>query len=286
MVVTKKNFPTEYLEGLWLALGLLLLIFSLAPTITGDGEVRIHDVIRLYRHDAIPKTQFSVIQPLLSVPLYWLGHINNKPDAATAWLNCLVFLFFLFCLFRLLPPTKLRFYTIVFLLCTTMFPHYIDRYDGEVISAVAVTLGFFYLLNCRYVLGTILLTIGVAQTPASLPAFALALIFVSIKTNRPKLLLLFIFPLILMLGETFIKHGSLLNNPYLTDNKGLKTIMPYSGIPGFSYPFFLGFLSIIFSFGKGLIFFIPALCLRLFVNTKIESNKKRRIQVRSATLIN
>ena len=37
--------------------------------------------------------------------------------------------------------------------------------------------------------------------------------------------------------------------------------MPYSGRQGFSYPFFLGLISILFSFGKGLIWFSPGLLL-------------------------
>ena len=42
---------------------------------------------------------------------------------------------------------------------------------------------------------------------------------------------------------------------------GIKTIMPYSGRPGFSYPFLFGLLSILFSFGNGLLFFTPGLLL-------------------------
>ncbi len=38
--------------------------------------------------------------------------------------------------------------------------------------------------------------------------------------------------------------------------------MPYSGLPGFSYPLVFGLLSILFSFGKGLVFFAPGLLLR------------------------
>jgi hypothetical protein len=37
--------------------------------------------------------------------------------------------------------------------------------------------------------------------------------------------------------------------------------MPYSGLLGFSYPFFFGLLSLLFSFGKGIIFFAPGLLL-------------------------
>jgi hypothetical protein len=35
--------------------------------------------------------------------------------------------------------------------------------------------------------------------------------------------------------------------------------MPFSGLPGFSYPLFFGLLSILLSFGKGLLFFSPGL---------------------------
>jgi hypothetical protein len=44
---------------------------------------------------------------------------------------------------------------------------------------------------------------------------------------------------------------------------GNKTLMPYSGLPGFSYPFFFGLLAILFSFGKGLVYFTPGLFLPL-----------------------
>jgi hypothetical protein len=44
-------------------------------------------------------------------------------------------------------------------------------------------------------------------------------------------------------------------------DRGPITVLPYSGRPGFSYPFFLGLFSILFSFGKGLFLFAPGLLL-------------------------
>src|SRR5690606_29850330 len=60
-----------------------------------------------------------------------------------------------------------------------------------------------------------------------------------------------------VLGENWLKFGSFAS-PYLGEG-GPKTILPYSGMPGFSYPLFFGLLSIFFSFGKGLAFFCPGL---------------------------
>ena len=47
-----------------------------------------------------------------------------------------------------------------------------------------------------------------------------------------------------------------------------KTFMPYSGRNGFSYPFVLGLVSILFSFGRGLVFFMPGLLLWLGERTR------------------
>ena len=65
-----------------------------------------------------------------------------------------------------------------------------------------------------------------------------------------------------------IKFGSLFGSPYLSANdKGFQTFMPYSGMPGFSYPVFFGVMSILLSFGKGLLFFVPGLALFLSRST-------------------
>jgi hypothetical protein len=47
------------------------------------------------------------------------------------------------------------------------------------------------------------------------------------------------------------------------DNHGSATLLPYSGQPGFSFPLVFGVLSIVLSFGKGLVFFAPGLLLPL-----------------------
>jgi hypothetical protein len=64
----------------------------------------------------------------------------------------------------------------------------------------------------------------------------------------------------LIAGEDWLRRGNPLDGGY-AGNAGFRTAMPYSGLPGFSYPFLFGLLSILFSFGKGLVFFTPALFL-------------------------
>jgi hypothetical protein len=66
----------------------------------------------------------------------------------------------------------------------------------------------------------------------------------------------------LIVAESWLRRGG----PFISGYEGngaytTTTVMPYTGKPGFSYPFFFGLLSILFSFGKGLLFFAPGLLL-------------------------
>jgi hypothetical protein len=85
----------------------------------------------------------------------------------------------------------------------------------------------------------------------------------------------FLFPPVLITlcfaAENYMKFGNALNTPYLADvEHGFVTIMPFSGEPGFSYPIVFGALSILFSFGKGLIFFIPSILFFFFNPGKVD----------------
>jgi hypothetical protein len=51
-------------------------------------------------------------------------------------------------------------------------------------------------------------------------------------------------------------------------------MLPYSAIPGFSYPFLLGVLGLFFSFGKGILFYAPGMFAR--VRDRIESAALRK----------
>ena len=64
----------------------------------------------------------------------------------------------------------------------------------------------------------------------------------------------------LWLLENGVRRGSAFSTGYEGDH-GFQTLLPYSGLTGFSYPTFFGVLSLLFSFGKGLLFFAAGLLL-------------------------
>ena len=55
-------------------------------------------------------------------------------------------------------------------------------------------------------------------------------------------------------------HTGHFASPY-AGNHGFRTVLPFSGRPGFSYPALFGVLAILFSLGKGLVFFAPGMFL-------------------------
>jgi hypothetical protein len=69
--------------------------------------------------------------------------------------------------------------------------------------------------------------------------------------------------LLLLVAEATLRTGSLLAGfqVYLNENHGERTVLPFSGQIGYSYPFVYGVLSVLFSFGKGLLAYCPGLFL-------------------------
>src|SRR5260370_34862093 len=64
----------------------------------------------------------------------------------------------------------------------------------------------------------------------------------------------------LWLLENLVRRKSALVTGYEGDH-GFRTLLPYSGLPGFRYPIFFLALLLLVSFGKGLLFFAVGLVL-------------------------
>lgn len=267
----------------WLLLGFVLLAISVSPVIDGDGAARYADLLRMLSGQK-PIDKFSSLQLLLSTPMHYLGFFVGIEKAAVSYFNLIVFGLMLISLWRLLPKES-RFVSVLLLMAATMFPHHLRYYYGEVLSVCALIVGFLFLQQRRFPFAIILLGIGAAQTPATLPALGLALLYVSIRRRNPLYLLIFLMPLALMAADNLFKYGSIFSSPYLSaGERAEKTLMPYSGLPGFSYPMVFGLLSILFSFGKGLAFFAPSLLLRWKL-TKVEATNQDNVNMIDLCLV-
>ncbi|MFI7225574.1 hypothetical protein ACIBO5_20350 [Nonomuraea angiospora] len=241
--------------------GMLLLLPRLD---WGDGSVRYFQLTALLERGTVPEGKYSMVGPLLSAPLWLIGKIVGSPDWWTLRYNTLLLMggvaFVWFALRDRLPRPLLRRF-ILLLVVASMFAHHQLGYNGEMFTAILVLMGTVALLKGKDWPGWVTVVIGVANTPAALPAMALMTAKRIWDVRRLRWVLAVCAAAALVMMEAWLRRGSPFATGYEADDHGNRTIMPYSGLPGFSYPIFFGMLSLVFSFGKGLLFFAPGLFL-------------------------
>ncbi len=239
-------------------------VYSVSPLrIEGDGIARFDALSRLLSDGNLSRTPYSLIGPLASAPLWLLGTATSEPEWWTARFNFVLFVLCLAGLYRALTPEIDRQTTVRFLLLLTlasMFPHHLGRYYSEVFTALLVGLGLALVSVKGAYWGWLLAVLGAANSPATLPGLGLVALGWSWRTRDVRHLLPVAVAAALVLGESWLRRG----DPFVSGYGGIagaETVMPYSGTPGFSYPFLFGVVSILFSFGKGLLVFAPGLLL-------------------------
>jgi hypothetical protein len=232
-----------------------------------DGLVRLETTRQLVAGH-ISSDRYSIVQSILAVPFYLVGQAFGRPGTAVLLFNSIVFIASLAAIVVLLRDRVAGAVVrrlVLLLLTASMFGNHAQSFFGEVLTAVTVALGFLCLILERTTVGYALLVLGVVNTPAAVPALFLAL---CAGARPPHRLWKALWPAALCAGlvmlEFYVRHGDPLRTGYEGDH-GIKTMLPYSDLPGFSYPLVLGVLSLLFSFGKGLAFYVPGLWL-LFIS--------------------
>ncbi len=251
-------------EQILIILALVVLLFQLKFYFYGDADTRFQALDMLFNQGKLSEMPYSFIGPLFSSPVYLIGKALGSPRAWCGRYNLFLFVLGLFLINQVLKDcmdgsTRRKFFLILIL--GSMFPHHLSTYFGEVFTAVLVAFGILAVTVKKYVnLGWTALILGVANIPAS--AIGLVLIITAFILKRKKLryVLVPLAVIVIILAEAWIRRGS----PFMTGyelNYGHRTFMPYSHLPGFSYPLFFGLISILISFGKGIVFFAPGMFL-------------------------
>jgi hypothetical protein len=252
----------------WFETALILLglvgILILLPHSTGyDGQDRYNALSAMLTRGTIPDIKFSMVGPFFSIPFWYLGKLYQSPIWWISRYNLFVFSAGLLATYWLLKDRVARgllrkFFLL--LIVASMFSYHLMFYYGEVFTAIFVAVGCVAIVVGPELAGWCVIILGVVNTPATLLGLVLLDAKHMLETRRVRYALAVIVTVALIVLESWILRGSPLETGY-ANLHGFRTIMPYSGQPGFSNPFFFGLISLLFSFGKGIFFFAPGLLL-------------------------
>ncbi len=232
----------------------------------------------------ITPLRYSSIGPLFSLPLWLLTLFFKEALPIIERYNFLLFAVFLVILYLWMKDwfdRKVIRTFILLLAFGSMFPGHLLNYFGEVFSAVCLALGVIGLLTKKTAAGWALLILAVMNTPALLVPFGFVVLYMTWESRQARYLILLPLCLVLMLAEAYFRTGNLLAGfqTYLTNDHGSQTVLPFSGMSGYSYPFYLGVISILFSFGKGLVFYCPGLILIGWAWKMVENPVERKMLI-------
>lgn len=261
------------LEGGLIVAGFGVLFFLLPHAVVGDDNQRFSDIEQLLHHGQLSDSKYSLVMPLLSVPVLALGNVVESPAWWAARFNVIVVAAGVAVSYWLLrgraDPRLLRLIVLVLLFASFLTDRLRD-YNAEVLTATLVTVGIICIATERHVVaGWAAIVVGVVNTPAAIVGLGLVAGWETLRNRRFRYLAPVVAAAALIMLEDWVRRGGPLVTGYAGANEhGIRTIMPYSGQPGFSYPFLLGVAAILFSFGRGLLFFTPGLALWLDGRTR------------------
>lgn len=254
--------PAAVVETALIVIGVVLLAFGQQQQLGGDGLARWEAVRLLFEHGQVSDTIYSLIGPVFSLPLWAIGTAVGALDPVLRYYNVVLFALSLVALYllmrRLVEGELVRRFLLLVVAGSMIAPH-VRNFYGEVFTLVAVGVGLVAVVAGLKKSGWAAVILGAANTPASLVGLGLVAVGESARFKRLRYLLPVIIGGVIVLAEIGLRRG--FDAEYTNNVKIAKTVMPYSGQDGFSYPFLFGLLAILFSFGKGLVFYLPGLLL-------------------------
>jgi hypothetical protein len=248
----------------WALLVTGLALVQVLPTrIDGDGLVRYRSMQALIDGRGVHGAFYAMWGVGGSIPLQLLGRAVGHPAAVTAHYNGILaaatVLGLALALRPVVDPRTLRAFLLL-LVSASMLAAHAEQFYGEVFTLLLVGVGLALVVTRPAQWAWGLVVLGVANTPAVLPALVLVVVQQCWRQRQLRHLWAIAGSAGLIVLDNAWRGVSLIHGAY-PKRGGAKTILPYSHLGGFSYPFVLGVAVIIFSFGKGLIFFAPGLAL-------------------------
>jgi hypothetical protein len=263
---TLTDHRRAQLETWLIIVGYLLLFFLLPHQLRNDDKVRLNDIEQLL-HGHLTASKYSLVMPLLSAPMILMGNLTGTIVGWALHFNTVVVGLGILVAYRLLrgrvDPRMFRLCVLVLLFASFLTGRLRD-YDVEIVSATLITLGIICLTtNQRVVAGWAAIVFAVVNTPAAIVGLVLLSVVQTVRTRQLRQLLPVVAAMGLIMLEAWIRRGS----PFVTGY----------GKQGLTNPFVLGLFQVIFSFGRGLVFYLPGLLL--WLNTRVRRQLPGRTAV-------
>ena len=247
-----------------IAIGALLLGFAVLPQhLQGDDATRAV-ALRQLAEGVMPDTKYSLIQPLVAVPLYWVLEQVGLGTRAVTTLPLLWLALWACVVWRLLVRSRSeRFaYITLVLAVVSLQAAYVVGFSADLFSALAVSGGTLAGVAGRSAVGRAagwsVVVIGAANSPALVAAVLGVALAVTIRRRRVRYLTLVPAALLLIAAEASWSEGHLTVSKYATtDERGEVALLPWGEVVGFGWPLWSGILAVLFSFGRGLVFYLP-----------------------------
>ncbi|HXI94761.1 MAG TPA: hypothetical protein VNG04_01435, partial [Candidatus Acidoferrum sp.] len=230
-----------------LAFGLLVLFFVVPHDVQGDGRLRFDALQSWLDGRGIPDTKYPLVGSIPAIPLMLLGHLGPSAEWWVARYNVIIYAAGIGALYWFLRDRLSDDVLMAFLLLlgtTAMLPNSVTGFGAETFSAMTAAAGLAAWSTGRWKSGAALMGVGVANLPASFVGLALAMGWWAWREKRVRALAPLVLSAGLWLLEGTLRRKSALSTGYENDH-GFQTLLPYSGLPGFSYPTFFGVLSLI-----------------------------------------
>ena len=244
----RASFPAIFETCLIIA-GLLAMLELLPRRVFSDGDVRFFAIIDLL-HGKMSHMSYSLVGPVFSIPLFIIDKLSPVlwwwPSKYNIFLLGSSFLVAYIVFRNSIDRGLLRKFFLI-LLVASMFGSHVTFFGGETFTTLFVGFGTLAIALGPTLIGWVAIVLGVVNTPATLVGLGLLTLKHMFDNRRLRYALAVVAAGLLIITESWLRRGSPFNNGY--------------GDQAFSTPFFIGLLSILFSFGKGLIFFMPGLLL-------------------------
>lgn len=252
------------ITAVWFSAAMLAFIL-LPQRVLGDDAVR-RVMLNQLAEGIKPDTKYSFIQPVVSLPLFWvLDNLQFGIYAVTllpiVWMSIWAFV-----VWRVLARERSAAFAhhVVVLTVASMVGASLIGFSSDVFTALSMSGGAIVGLLARRRTGRIaawaVFMVGAANTPVMFVASAAMAGLLVLRQRRIRYAMLPVGVFLLMVIENTVVSGRLGWTRYTNDiEHGVVPWLPWGDVRGFGWPLWSGLLAVLFSFGRGVVFFIPTL---------------------------